>query len=737
VATKDLVKVVEWARSWPAVNIGVATGQASGMIAIDIDPRHGGDKSLQDLIDIHGALPATWTVETGGDGLQYYFRLPSVRIANATKVRPGIDVRGEGGYVVAPPSVHKSGKSYAWKKGCAPGECELAPLPAWLLELIAPPIARPAIPVAASRTSVPSEGTASLSVGDDSLVLLAHAEKYLAAIPFPDPGERNDATFRIAGHLAAFKVRGSNVGLSQELLEEMLVRWNLQAPSPLPDDEVRRTVKSALESGTPRDPKWIDPPLGVGKGEPGLPEALARCALSWEYVVDCRNTSQVFARLGLNLVPVRSAEFAGHLRSCVWEGLGLVPGDQMVSTVAKFVAYHVQRTAPRIAVDLRVGGSMKEVVVDLCDEARTVIRVTANGHRLEPGCADACFYRPEGAEALPTPVKVDGALGQLRALLNITQDRVWRLLVGWMLGTMSPTGPYLALSICGPQGAAKSSLTRMLRMLLDPHAVKPRGMPASVRDLMICASRNRLLAFDNLSTLNRELSDAFCRIACDAGYGVRKLYSDADEVVFTACRPFVFNGISNVIVAPDLLDRAIVLELPTIADAQRRPEREIWSIFEGLRAGILHELLEAVSMAMRNLESTKIKELPRMADAVQWIVAGAPALGMTGDEFLEAFRQNRSAADDIAIEASPIGTALLSLMASTPKWEGTAAGLLIELTRIRNETVGTFLHRAAQGRGAFGSQDPRDCPESGAARHRSCHPQKQRNAAHRDLSTGP
>jgi len=79
------------------------------LIAIDIDPRHGGKESLQELIKKNGMFPKTLTSNTGGGGYHPFFKEPSIKIANRTNILPGIDIRGEGGYVVAPPSFHQSG----------------------------------------------------------------------------------------------------------------------------------------------------------------------------------------------------------------------------------------------------------------------------------------------------------------------------------------------------------------------------------------------------------------------------------------------------------------------------------------------------------------------------------------------------------------------------------------------------------------------------------------------------
>lgn len=126
-ATTDRDAITQWWSQHPNANIGIPTGKASGWLALDSDPRHGGDKSLVALEKKHGSLSATVTAHTGSGGQHYLFQMPEgVLIPNRTGFVPGLDIRADGGYIVATPSNHKSGQRYAWPEGRSPAEC-LAP----------------------------------------------------------------------------------------------------------------------------------------------------------------------------------------------------------------------------------------------------------------------------------------------------------------------------------------------------------------------------------------------------------------------------------------------------------------------------------------------------------------------------------------------------------------------------------------------------------------------------------
>ena len=103
---------------------------------IDVDARHDGPQSLARLEAAHGPLPETVECRTGGGGRHLYFAHPGVRVRNRVGIVPGIDVRGDGGCVVAPPSIHPTGRSYAWVPGHGPDEVACARMTGWLLALI-------------------------------------------------------------------------------------------------------------------------------------------------------------------------------------------------------------------------------------------------------------------------------------------------------------------------------------------------------------------------------------------------------------------------------------------------------------------------------------------------------------------------------------------------------------------------------------------------------------------------
>lgn len=140
-ATTDPEKLAQIWRTWPYANIGLVTGESSGFIVIDIDPDKGGEESLEEWQRQHGRLPATVEVLTGSGGRHLYFRHPGVNIPNKQQWThlPGLDIRGDGGLVVGPGSLHASGRRYEWEASSHPSELPMAACTPALLRLLTGP----------------------------------------------------------------------------------------------------------------------------------------------------------------------------------------------------------------------------------------------------------------------------------------------------------------------------------------------------------------------------------------------------------------------------------------------------------------------------------------------------------------------------------------------------------------------------------------------------------------------
>lgn len=212
-ASDEAAVITEWWNQWPFSNVGILTGAVAGCVVLDVDFRHGGDAALHELESKYGPLPETVETLTGGGGWHIYFAHPGTPIPNsAGKIGPGLDIRGDGGFVVAPPSLHASGRRYTWATGHELSTKPLAPMPAWLFNLI----------------GTPANKTAAARDGERRAIIQGGAPE----------GTRNTSIASIAGHLLRKKV-------SAQVVHDLMLAWNAAKNTPpLPDSEVTEVVNN-------------------------------------------------------------------------------------------------------------------------------------------------------------------------------------------------------------------------------------------------------------------------------------------------------------------------------------------------------------------------------------------------------------------------------------------------------------------------------------------------------------
>lgn len=248
-ATTDLAQVTAWWRRWPWANIGLATGSVSGLVVLDVDPRSGGAASLDDLRQRGLDVPATIKQHTGGGGAHLFYAHPGIPVPNSAGHlpgagdTPGLDLRGDGGYVLVAPSRHISGRRYRWENssGDVAGP---AVLPGWLQ-----PVEQPGRPAPAM---VSNEASLERYVR----VAVEREAERVARAKGPTQGRhggtRNDTLVRSAFSLGTLVGAGA---LQPDHARTALLAAAGQAG--LSAREAERTIASGLDAGRQRPRRLI------------------------------------------------------------------------------------------------------------------------------------------------------------------------------------------------------------------------------------------------------------------------------------------------------------------------------------------------------------------------------------------------------------------------------------------------------------------------------------------------
>ena len=441
--------------------------------------------------------------------------------------------------------------------------------------------------------------------------------------------------------------------------------------------------------GAPMTKKTVNVPSGEAKGRKAARQravelALESCRL-WHGRED--GPPQAFASFDREgheeHVPLRGPAGRLWLQGLVWHSTGEALSRADLDGAVDSLEAAAVHDGPRLPVRIRVADLGDRIFLDLADDGWRVVEVTAEGWRVIPQSkAPVRFRRPDATEALPVPV-AGGNLEELGQFIHAGPDSL-SLAAAWTVAALTDRGPQAILNLQGPQGSSKSTTGRILQALVDPRRAVNRGRPKDDQALASAARNAWCLTFDNLSGLGPELADSLCRLATGGAITNRRLYTDGDESVIEARRPVILSSITDLSGRPDLRDRSVFAALEPIGEDERLSEQAFWKRFEDARPRLLGALLDALSLALRQLPAVLgAGGLDRMADAHALMTAAAPALPGGEDGFRRAWSRMREGAVDGALEASPLAQALLPLLEARKGWRAPAGDLLREINLSR------------------------------------------------------
>ena len=382
-----------------------------------------------------------------------------------------------------------------------------------------------------------------------------------------------------------------------------------------------------------------------------------------------------------------SANFKRWIAGRFYEATGNAPAGQMLADALRVLEVRAIEEGTRYIPAYRTAWYDGCSWLDLCDADWRAVRVSSSGWEVtnEPPVK---FIRTETMAALPAP-EPGYLLEELRGFIN-AEDDDYHLIVAWLVGSLwGRATAYPVLALGGEQGSGKTTMARLLRSLVDPSAVSALALPKDERDLFTMAMSGHVLSFDNVSKVEAWFSDAVCRLATGAGFLTRKLHSDSDPFWFHGSRPCILNGIPSLTDRADLAERALTVRLLRIDETTRESEDDWWVSWEAARPRILGALLDAISVAVRKYDSTKLDRMPRMAAFAKLMAATEEGLGWPAGTFMQAYDANRRATSEAVFESDPVAVAIHGFMAMTDlvngAWEGTATMLLARLNAFVGE----------------------------------------------------
>ncbi|WP_403023144.1 hypothetical protein [Salinibacterium sp. GXW1014] len=331
------------------------------------------------------------------------------------------------------------------------------------------------------------------------------------------------------------------------------------------------------------------------------------------------------------------------------------------------------RHSPETRVAIRVGAHGDGVVLDLgTPDARAVVATAERWAVVKH--APILFRRTKAMLALPEPV-AGGSFDRLRALLNVDESG-FRLVVGWLVGALLDGSPQPILALTGQQGTAKTTAATLVLSLIDPSAASMQSQPRDEENWAVAAFNAYGIGLDNISRMAPWFQDALCKAVTGAALVRRERYSDDSISVLRFRRPIVITTIDPGALQGDVADRLLPIELQPITRRQRRTDAEVMAEAADGRPETLGALLDTLVKVLGALPTVHVPELPRMADFARVLAALDEVTGWSTLADYQA--ATTSAAQDV-VDGNSFASAIVTLVRSTGRWEGTCADLLSAL----------------------------------------------------------
>ncbi len=352
-----------------------------------------------------------------------------------------------------------------------------------------------------------------------------------------------------------------------------------------------------------------------------------------------------------------------------------------IKDIAQAVSSICKHEGKKYSLHNRMVYKSNEIYIDLGTDDWRVLKINCDGISYPPQIPIK-FIRYRGMNPLPLPDVENADITALKSILNIDSDETWRLYLIFILQSYYK-GPYIFINLVGTKGTAKTWTTNVLRNIIDPRVDESRSMPEKIRDAAIQAQNQFLLAFDNISKVSTKMSDFFCRLSAGGGHAERMMYKDDDEKIFFSKRPMLINGINNNILKTDLADRFITINLPKVQE--RASEEELRKKLDNSLPIILGGIYKCLSHMLQS--ETTISELPRMADAINFVTKAEKYLGLNHGDFLNTFNKNQISTEKELAENNILITSIEKFLKQRHNFSfrGQSSELFTSLCKLRNE----------------------------------------------------
>lgn len=402
----------------------------------------------------------------------------------------------------------------------------------------------------------------------------------------------------------------------------------------------------------------------------------------------------------LEIFPINSHSFKDWYRMFIFERDRTVLDNQTINDVCSLASAYAasSKHGSQINLNLRTASYLKfgklEWNYDLTNKDWEFIKITSNGWDIFKDEIIFRRYNNQQQQVYPDRNYAPDIFDRFMNLVNIKADDKDSILLlkCYIISLFIPDIQKVVLILYGSQGAAKSTLQELIKMLVDPSIVKTLTFPRDLNELIQQLSHNHIIFYDNVSSLSGWVSDQLCRAVSGSGSTKRQLYTDDDDIIRSFKRCVGINGINVAATKADLLDRSLLIPLERIRDGKQRTPEEIWNEFNLIKAQLLAYVLDILVKVLQYEQNTQINfKLSRMSEFAKYGEIIARCIGYKENEFLIAYERNRQVQTDEIIDSSQLATVIICMMfekyESQKEWIGTPTELHLEIKNMVDNDI--------------------------------------------------
>lgn len=381
-----------------------------------------------------------------------------------------------------------------------------------------------------------------------------------------------------------------------------------------------------------------------------------------EYVIPANYTLKHDTR---RISLIDSVSFKRYLENFILPNNNDLSVKDIIDYVKAYCDFYPNKD--KISPKIRAGGKLKDGLIEyaLYDDESNYVKVTPSGWEIVKTSKHKFVDTIDNSPQIIPEKSQNPLIELLSKYINADKDSII-LFAAWLVQSFCE-GNHSALLVMAEKGSGKSTLTKMIKRIIDPSNSLASIFPDKIENLLTALTNSYVVTFDNTDKLSDDASNILCTAVTGGNYVKRELYTTNTSATFTLHNIIILNGIDILPKQSDLANRCLLLELKKISSKKRQADTSIITAFERDLPCILGGIFDALAQAMNIINDLHPTELPRMAESYIEMLAIAMALGVSEGDFDRIYKANIARIDSARSSESDFIIAVKEYMLNNVK----------------------------------------------------------------------